>query len=503
MRAGTGATQPVWDDRSLRNIGGPLERSATADVCVVGAGIAGLSVAYTLCREGSSVVVLDSRYPGSGETGRTTAHLSNALDDRYSKLESVHGAEGARLAAASHTRAISRIEEIVDAERLDCGFERLDGYLFLREGDPPSVLDDEVVASRRAGLTGAELSCWKFETHAEALCLLFPEQAQFEPLAYLSGLARAVAKLGGRIHTGTHVAELEDKPARVTTSRGDVVTAASIVVATNTPVNDRVAMHTKQAAYRSYAIALRIPRDALRILLWDTGDPYHYVRAVRHSDAEDLLIVGGEDHKTGQPHGVYEQRFQHLETWARRYFRFAGDVVYRWSGQIVEPNDGLAFIGRNPGDDHTFIATGDSGHGMTHGTLAGMLIPDLIAGRTNPWTELYDPGRVRARAALEFAKENVNVAAQYLDLVKPSEVESTDQIPAGRGAVVREGVHRIAVYRDEEGTLHRHSAVCPHLGCVVTWNDLEKSWDCPCHGSRFDARGAVRNGPAIAGLRPA
>jgi glycine/D-amino acid oxidase-like deaminating enzyme/nitrite reductase/ring-hydroxylating ferredoxin subunit len=497
------ATTPVWDERSLRRIGGPLERSETADVCVVGAGIAGLSVAYSLCREGRSVVVLDARYPGSGETGRTTAHLSNALDDRYANLEKLHGVDGARLAATSHTRAIDRIEDIVQTEGFDCDFERLDGYLFLQQGDSPDVLDAEVVASRRAGLGGAELSCWKFEQHAEALCLNFPRQAQLRPLAYLSGLAGAIQKLGGRIFGGTQVVEFEDATPRVKTLRGDTVSASAIVVATNSPVNDRVTIHTKQAAYRTYAVALRIPKDAFKILLWDTGDPYHYVRATRHTQSEDLLIVGGEDHKTGQPHDGYEQRFERLIAWARRYFRFAGDPLYRWSGQVLEPNDGLAFIGRNPGDEHTFIATGDSGHGMTHGTIAGMLLPDLIAGRPNPWADLYDPGRVRARAVAEFAKENVNVAAQYLDLVKPAELETADRIPPGSGAVLREGVGRIAVYRDEQGALHRHSAICTHLKCVVAWNDVEKSWDCPCHGSRFDARGAVRNGPAIAGLSEA
>ncbi|HEX5049843.1 MAG TPA: FAD-dependent oxidoreductase [Gammaproteobacteria bacterium] len=502
MRQDTGTTS-VWDDRSLRSFGAPLEQSTTADVCVVGAGIAGLSVAHALCRQGMSVVVLDARYPGSGETGRTTAHLSNALDDRYSHLEKLHGADGARLAADSHTRAIARIEEIVKSEGVDCDFERLDGYLFLKEGDSSDVLDAEVVASRRADLSGVELSCWKFEQHAEALCLTFPRQAQFRPLAYLGGLAAAIRTLGGRIFGSTHVVGFEDDPPRVKTLRGDTVSAGAVVVATNTPVNDRVAIHTKQAAYRTYAVAMRIPKDALRILLWDTGDPYHYVRAARHSEAEDLLIVGGEDHKTGQPGDGYEQRFDRLTAWARRYFRFAGDVAYRWSGQVLEPNDGLAFIGRNPGDEHTFIATGDSGHGMTHGTIAGMLLPDLIAGRPNPWADLYDPGRVRARAAGEFAKENVNVAAQYLDLVKPGEVESAEQIAPGSGAVLREGANRIAVYRDERGAVHRASAICTHLGCVVSWNDLEKSWDCPCHGSRFDPDGAVRNGPAIAGLREA
>jgi Rieske Fe-S protein len=262
-----------------------------------------------------------------------------------------------------------------------------------------------------------------------------------------------------------------------------------------------VTLHTKQAAYRSYAVALRMPAGALRALMWDTDDPYHYVRAARRS-GEELLIVGGEDHKTGQADDEYAERFDRLATWALRHFPFARDVVYRWSGQVLEPNDGLAFIGRNPGDENTYIVTGDSGHGMTHGTLAGLIVPDLIAGRANPWADLYDPGRVRLGAATEFGKENANVAAQYLDLLKPGEVASEAEIPPGSGAILREGLNRIAAFKDERGVVHRRSAICPHLGCVVQWNDLEKTWDCPCHGSRFASQGSVVNGPATSSLRP-
>jgi Rieske Fe-S protein len=196
-----------------------------------------------------------------------------------------------------------------------------------------------------------------------------------------------------------------------------------------------------------------------------------------------------------------ERRFGALLEWTRRHFPVAGDIAFRWSGQVIEPNDYMAFIGRNPGDDNVYIATGDSGNGMTHGTIAGMLIPDLILGVESRWQKLYDPARVTARSAGPFVKENVNVAARYAEWVTPGEVSSPDEIEAGTGAVMRDGAKKFAVYRDAGGTVHVRSAVCTHLYCIVHWNPLEKTWDCPCHGSRYDAFGRVLNGPAVNDLQ--
>jgi len=323
----------------------------------------------------------------------------------------------------------------------------------------------------------------------------------------LAGLARAIKRDGGRIHTGTHASKIEGgRVARVETEGGAVVTADSVVVATNTPVNDRFAIHTKQAAYLTYVIAARVPSGSVtKALYWDTPDPYHYVRlqAVgRGAGAYDLLISGGEDHKSGQADDA-GRRFAALERWTRARFP-VGDVEYRWSGEVMEPFDSLAFIGRNPSDeDNVFIATGDSGNGMTHGTIAGILNTDLIMGRENEWATLYEPSRKTLRALPEFASENLNVAAQYADHLTPGEVDSTDEIGRGEGAIIRRGLKKVAVYKTEAGATHEMSAVCTHLGCVVDWNSLEKTWDCPCHGSRFDARGRVVNGPANSDLASA
>jgi glycine/D-amino acid oxidase-like deaminating enzyme/uncharacterized protein YjbJ (UPF0337 family)/nitrite reductase/ring-hydroxylating ferredoxin subunit len=487
-----------------------LAEDTHADVCIVGAGIAGITTAYLLAKQGKSVVVLDDGAVGGGQTQRTTAHLSNALDDRYYEIERLHGSQGAKLAASSHTAAIDRIESIVGEEQIACDFVHLDGYLFLPPGESPELLDRELAAAHRAGLGGVErlarapLVC--FDTGP---CLRFPRQAQFHPLKYLTAVAGVIERAGGRIFTTAHAESIQGgKPARVKTSSGRIVTADAVVVATNSPVNDLLAIHTKQAAYTSYAIGAIVPRGAVATALyWDTSDPYHYVRiqplspegsmtAQPGAEEHDVLIVGGEDHKTGQA-PAHSDPYARLETWTRERFPMIREVRFRWSGQVMETIDGLAFIGRNPLDQpNVFIVTGDSGMGMTHGTIAGILLTDLILGRENPWTTLYDPSRKTLGALDRFVKENLNVARQYGDWLSGGDVASPAQIKAGTGAVIRHGLTKLAVYRDEQGTCHERSAVCTHLGGIVHWNDAEKTWDCPCHGSRFDRLGGVLSGPA-------
>lgn len=517
MENESGQTTSIWMETAATPAQSALAENTSADVVIVGAGIAGMTTAYLLAREGKSVIVLDDGPIGGGMTERTTAHLVNALDDRYYELERLHGEEGARLAAESHTTAIDRIESIIKEEKIECEFERLDGYLFVPPTDSRQELEDELKAAHRAGLVEIErverAPIKDFDTGS---CLRFPNQAQFHPLKYLTGLAAAIERDGGRIFTGTHASKIEGgKSARVETESGRAIIAGAIVVATNTPVNDIVAIHTKQAAYITYVIGARVPRGSVeRALYWDTPDPYHYVRIesvngdaksdtdAGQSDAYDILIVGGEDHKTGQADDA-ERRYANLEQWTRERWPVAEEVVYRWSGQVMEPVDGLAFIGRNPLDaDNVFIATGDSGNGMTHGTIAGILLTDLIQGRENAWESIYNPSRKNLKSAVEFARENLNVAAQYTDLVTPGEVDSTADFKPGEGAIIRRGLTKIAAYVDEAGVAHECSAICPHLGCVVDWNSSEKTWDCPCHGSRFAADGKVFQGPANTNLAP-
>ena len=511
----SGNTLSLWADTFPVPQYRPLQKDIRADVCVIGAGIAGITTAYMLAKSGKSVVVLDDGPIGGGETGRTTAHLSYALDDRYYVLEQIHGQDGARLAAESHMAAVNRIEQIVKLEAIDCDFTRLDGFLFPSRYSDPSDIDKEYEAARRAGISDVErLDRAPIASFTAGPALKFPNQGQFHILKYLAGLAKAAEAAGAQIHTGEgmHVDSIEDakdgKPCAVGTTSGRVVTCDSVCVCTNATIAEMIGVHAVSAPYRTYVVAFRIPRGSVpRALYWDTADPYHYVRT-QPLDAEtatskggilhDALIVGGEDHKVGQADDNAE-RYRCIEEWTRERFPTAEEVIYRWSGQIVEPNDMLAHIGRAQGKQHVYEITGDSGHGMTHSTLGAVILNDLIHGRANPWAELYSPSRVRPAtpSVMQFLKENLNVAAQYRDYVTPGEVHSTDDIPPGMGKVIRRGTHKVACYRDESGTLHERSAVCTHLKCIVDWNPGEKSWDCPCHGSRFDPMGKVLNGPAV------
>lgn len=494
-------TTSLWHSEEGMSSLGTLQEDTRADVCVVGGGIAGLTTAYLLGREGRNVVVLEAARLGDGETGRTTTHLSSALDDRFTRLEKMFGAEGARLAAESHAAAIDRIEAIAAEAKIDCEFERLDGYLFPGRGNDENDTQREFEAACRAGCAGIEMLPGAPLPFSTGPTLRFPRQGQFHPLKYLRGLATAIRRQGGRIFVRSPVVEFEGgPPARAVTRSGPVVHANSLVVATNTPVNDRVTLHTRQTAYRSYVLAFQVPPNAVpRALYWDMEEPYHYVRVQKLPDGGEALIVGGEDHKTGRDDDP-RQRFERLEQWTRERFPMVRHVVSHWSGQILEPVDSLAYLGRNPGDtENVYIATGDSGHGMTHGTIAGMVLTDLILDRANPWSELYDPAR-SVKDKTRFLREGATVAVQYLSWLSVGEVSSAAELKPGEGALIRQGLTKHAAYCDESGELHQLSAVCPHLGCIVNWNSAEKTWDCPCHGSRFDVAGKVLNGPALGNL---
>jgi len=294
----------------------------------VGAGIAGLTTAYLLVREGQSVVLIDKNQVGRGETSHTSAHLSNEIDAGYRRIEHLHGEKGARLVARSHSVAITQIESIVEEEDIDCGFERLDGYLLLGCNDSQTNLREEFEAAFRAGIKVKHLERSPFDLKLGP-CLQFRKQAQFHPLEYIAGLTKAIKRCGGRIYSETEATEIKGgRTAEIKTKNGKKISAGAVVMATNTPVNDWVKMHTKQAAYRTYAIGIPVPVGSIpKALYWDTEDPFHYVRVLQikaKNKVRDVLIVGGEDHKTGQAEGI-ESRFARLRTWAQKYFPSLGE----------------------------------------------------------------------------------------------------------------------------------------------------------------------------------
>jgi nitrite reductase/ring-hydroxylating ferredoxin subunit len=363
------------------------------------------------------------------------------------------------------------------------------------------VLETELECAHAIGWNAVEMAARaplpSFDTGP---CLRFPRQGQFHPMKYLAGIVGAFERRGGRIYTDTHVSAVSGgcRPS-VRSESGCSVRAEAVVVATNTPIHDNLQIHFKQVPYRTYVVGMRVPRGAVpRALYWDTPHPYHYVRLQQLGPEHELLIVGGEDHRSGEEDDGQE-RFTTLEEWTRERFP-AGETLFCWSGQVMEPSDGPAFIGRDLLDQqNVYVATGDSGQGMTHGTIAGMLLTDLIAGRPNRWSTVYDPTRFPVQSTTWY-QDAFDELWHYAELFTSGDVDYADAIDKGEGAVIRRGLEKFAVYRDEQGVLHEFSAICPHLGCVVQWNSAEAMWNCPCHGSQFHSDGTLAGGPARIGL---
>jgi glycine/D-amino acid oxidase-like deaminating enzyme/nitrite reductase/ring-hydroxylating ferredoxin subunit len=467
------------------------------DILVIGAGVAGLTTAYQLSRGGRRVTVVDRGRFGRGMTARTSAHLSFVLDDRFHELARSRGEAAARQWYESQAAAVDLFEAI-SGDGVECGFARIDGILMAADDKDIDNLREEFEAARAAGFGDAEWLEAGNVPGMDRAGIRFPRQGRFHPVQFLDGLVTALKSQGVRLYQDTDVVELKERDGVVTATTGEngVIHARQVVVATNSPFHLMIPIHTKQAPYRTYVIAAPVPKGAVAdVLLWDTLDPgYHYVR-IQPGTSEDLLIVGGEDHKSGtQDDG--ETRVRRLEAWARARWPDMGRVAHRWSGQVMEPADGVGFIGRSPEHEEVYVVTGDSGQGLTTGGAAALILADLMNGRENPWADLYDPSRHMHHGLGDFLKENLEAAKHWLELAGPGEVRSLDEIAAGDGAVVKLHGKPVAAYRDDAGELHVNSAVCTHAGCTVHWNGFESCWDCPCHGSQFSIDGQVLAGPA-------
>lgn len=502
-------TTSLWMRVEVAAHARPLRSDRACDTVVVGSGIAGLSTAHELASRGQSVVVLDRGAIAGGITSRTTAHLAPVCDDGSSSLIRLRGLSLAKLFQESQEAAVDRIESLVDELGIACDFRRLDAHVFptleMEPAEARKQCDSEHEAGRKLGVKVKHGNGVPLKGFERAPTLLYPRQATFHPLKYLKAIASAFVAKGGKLFARSAVVKVEELKdgVRVTTSTGRKVTAAQAVIATNSPINDRLALHSKMAPYRTYAMAFTIPRGTLPdALYWDMGDPYHYVRLNPGPGTVDYLIAGGADHKSGEADDG-DVRFEAVEAWIRQLVPALGKEVHRWSGQVLDTIDHCGFIGRNPGNRRVFVSTGDSGQGITHGALAGLLLSELIVDGTSRWEPVYDPARKPIAGVGNFLTENAIAVTNAAEYLGPGEIDSVADLAPGDGGILRDGVHLIAACRDLAGKLHRHSASCTHLGCIVHWNKTEQCWDCPCHGSHFAPDGEVLNGPAIKALAPA
>lgn len=478
----------------------PLQGDLRVDVAVVGGGITGLTTAWLLSRKGLSVAVLDMARVAMRDSGHTTAHLTEFVDYHYGWLLRRYGIEGARGVRASTRAAIELIAGIADELGIDCHFQRIPMYYYTEVRRQLSQVEAEYAAARRIGLKAVRVRAIPvpFSTRGG---IRIDDQARFNPRRYLVPLAESLDREGVGIYEQTRVLQwTEGDPCLLRTS-GGTVRAGRVVLATHSPAATRGLIHTRIAAYRTYVLGLRLEGGRGGVddaLFYDTADPYHYVR-FEETASGPVLIVGGEDHKTGQ--GDPERSYERLETWCRARFPVS-EVAWRWSGQVYDPHEGIPYIGAHDRDGRVLFGTGYAGNGMTFGTVAAMVLADRILGRSNPWTRLYSPSRFKPLAgATRYVQENLDFPLHLLgDRFRPADAAALADVPPGEGRLVDVGGRRVAAFRDSDGAVSTCSATCPHLGCHVQWNAAEKSWDCPCHGSRFDARGGLLNGPAAADL---
>jgi glycine/D-amino acid oxidase-like deaminating enzyme/nitrite reductase/ring-hydroxylating ferredoxin subunit len=472
----------LWFQDRPRAKSAPLDRDLSADVAVLGAGIVGLTTALLLERQGARVVVLEARRVGAGASGYNTAKLSSLHGLTYAKLADSLGADSARTYGEANEAGIARVFELADELGIDCDLRRKPNYTYTESRSELGQLRDEAEVARRLGLPASFVDELDLPFPV-AGAVRFDDQAEFHPLRYLDGIA---AGLEGPLHEGTMATGVQG--ARVRTAVGATVTAEHVVVATHLPFLDRGLYFARCHPERSYVVAART-RDAPAGMYLSTEQPAHSIRA--HGD---WLLVGGQSHKTGQANAA--ERYALLEAWARE--RFGVEPELRWATHDHMPADGVPYVGRHdPFSSGVWVATGFRKWGLAMGAAAAELLAAQIAGREHAWTKLFDPQRLRPRAgAASFVKENANVALRFFGdrVVKRG---SADDIAPGEGRVVGAGLGQRAVYRDDDGTLHELSARCTHLGCIVNWNSAERSWDCPCHGSRFAATGEVIEGPAV------
>jgi glycine/D-amino acid oxidase-like deaminating enzyme/nitrite reductase/ring-hydroxylating ferredoxin subunit len=489
---------PVWQ-RVKRPRFQKVGSNGQFDAVVIGGGITGVTTAYLLKQAGKKVCLLERNRIGFVDTGLTTAHLTMVTDLRLSQLVSKFGEEGAALVWQAGAHAIDVIEANVNELEIDCQFHRVPGYLhesILGKQDESSDLEKDAELAKKLGFAAEYLANVPYFNRPG---VMFPNQAKFHPLKYLMAVAAAIEGNGCRVYEHADVEEVQDDPQRVMVG-GHEIRAEYVIIATHVPLQGKTGFvnaalfQTKIYPYSSYVIGAKLPKKLIPdASFWDTTDPYYYLR-VDPGNRNDYAIFGGNDQKTGQEESA-QQRFDSLrETLLNIIPQAKPDR--QWSGQVIETNDGLPYIGETA--PRQFVATGFSGNGMTFGTIAGAMARDRLLDRENPWQQLFSVDRQKVVGGTwNYVTENVDYPYYYVkDRLALPEKSSPESLQPGEGKILAVNNQRVACSCNDDGELSAVSAVCTHMGCLVHWNNAEKTWDCPCHGSRFQASGEVLAGPA-------
>lgn len=490
----------IWQDASTAPSFHSLTSDLQTDVVVVGAGITGITTAYLLAKQGVKVVVLESDKLGSGCTAFSTGHLTSSLDADYSFVSSAIDKETARKVAFSMQNAINFIEQVCKDENIACDFARLSAYQYTEDESSVQDVNDEGKATIEAGLNAFFTNTIPLPFSVKRAFEL-KDQGEFNALKYIYGLAQCIVRDGGQIFEKTHVTDVDDsEPCVVTTKNGQKITAKHVVLATHTPIQFNITQ-AEMIPYRSYVVAAKVEKDKVaKGLYWDVLKHYHYIRTYE-MNGENYLIIGGEDHKVGESGYDENESFRRLEFYAKAKFGIT-EFSHRWSSQHFEAADGLPYIGRSPFGKNKYIATGFTGDGLTFGVVSALLLSDLLTGKDNPLAKVYAPNRANIVAsAKDWVEENLTTMYHFVKDRLTTDASEAAEVPRGEGRIVRVEGKQLAVYRDDNDVVHALSPVCTHMHCIVQWNDSDKSWDCPCHGARFEAStGEVLNGPAVRAL---
>lgn len=469
------------------------------DVIVVGGGVTGVTTALQLQNAGMKCILLEAHSLCFGTTGGTTAHLNSFFDTSYNEIKKGFGEDAIHLVANAASRALDLYNSNIETYKIDCGYEQKDGYLYSQDEKQTEELDKIFNASKQAGVEVAYSDRIPVDIEFQK-AIVFPNQAQVHATKYVFALAREFEKAGGLImqHCRVDSAVEGEDNVTVETNLG-AYQGTFLIYATHIPPHINL-LHFRCAPYRSYAIAVKLNGSYPDGLSYDMYDPYHYYRT-HEIDGEKYFIVGGEDHKTAHIQNT-DACFKKLEAHVRAKFDVK-EVAHKWSSQYFEPSDGLAYIGLLPGSGgNILVATGYSGNGMTYSHIAALLLTDLVHKKENAWAALFNPNRVKPVAGFSnFVKENADVVAQFIGKrITTEKISELSEMAAGEGRLVKYEGSKLAIYKDESGKIYALNPVCTHAKCIVDWNSTEKSWDCPCHGARYDIEGKVLTGPACKGL---